>query len=234
MIKETAVDYRATIKDLPLLSRPRERLEALGPQGVSEAELLAIILVTGSQKETALDLANRLLSKFQGLRGLLDVSLEELTTVPGIGYAKACQVRAALELAKRVQAWRENAMPVIKCPGDVAGLLMAEMRFLDREHFRILCLDTKSNVLKIETVSVGSLNASIVHPREVFKSAIRRSAAAILLAHNHPSGDPTPSKEDIDVTRRLWEAGEILGIKVLDHVIMGDNKYTSLKEKGLI
>jgi len=234
VIREALPDYRPTIKDLPLLSRPRERLDTLGSQGLSDAELLAIVLVTGSRQETALDLANRLLNQFNGLVGLMDLNLEELTMVKGIGVAKACQVKASLELAKRLQAWRGDVMPIIKCPGDVAGLLMEERRFLDREHFDILCLDTKSHVLKIENISIGSLNASIVHPREVFKKAIRCSAAAILLVHNHPSGDPTPSKEDIDVTKRLCESGELLGIKVLDHVIIGNKRFASLKEKGLM
>lgn len=234
VIRETAVDYRLTIKELPVSSRPRERLVDLGPEGLYDAELLAIILVSGTRQETALDLANRLLSEFGGLKGLLDVSVEELVAVSGIGIAKACQVKAALELAKRVMTWREDALPVIKSPADVAALVLEQMRHLDREHFRALCLDTKNRVIAVENISVGSLNASIVHPREVFKSAIRRSAAALILVHNHPSGDTRPSTEDVEVTRRLQEAGKLLGISVLDHIIIGDGKYLSMRERELL
>ncbi len=234
MVKETAIDYRLTMKEMPIDSRPREKLLEQGAERLSDAELLAIILVSGSRKDTALDLANLLLTDCGGLKGILEQGVEELTRLPGIGQAKACQIKAALELAKRIVAWRKNALPIIKSPLDVSTLVMEEMRFLDREYFKAIFLDTKNHVLAIENISIGSLNASIVHPREVFKSAIRRSSAAVILVHNHPSGDPSPSNEDINVTKRLQEAGDILGISVLDHIIIGDSRFVSIKEKGLI
>lgn len=227
-------DYHLTVKELPEELRPRERLMRDGASALSNKELLAIILRTGTRSESVLDLASRLLAVYGGLRGLINVTMDELSIVPGIGMAKAAQVRAALELGKRVSSMAPEVRPVIRSPQDVCTLLMEEMRHLDREQFRTVLLNTKNQVLETEVVSVGSLSSSIVHPREVFKNPIRKSAAALILVHNHPSGDPTPSREDLEVTNRLTEAGKILGIDILDHIIIGDNKYSSLKEKGLI
>ncbi len=227
-------DYHLTVKELPEELRPRERLRRDGASALSNKELLAIILRTGTRSESVLDLASRLLTVHGGLRGLVSVTLDELSTLPGIGTAKAAMVRAALELGKRVSSMAPEVRPVIRSPQDVSILLMEEMRHLDREQFRTVLLNTKNQVLETEVVSVGSLSSSIVHPREVFKNPIKKSAAALILVHNHPSGDPTPSREDIEVTNRLAEAGKILGIEILDHIIIGDNKYSSLKEKGLI
>lgn len=228
------MEYRVTMKEMPEDLRPRERMLKFGPQSLSNAELLAIILSTGSQTESALDLANRILREKDGLQFLTQAVFEELLEIRGVGTAKAAQIKAALELGKRSAAFRPEQKTIIKSPDSAAGLLMDEMRFLDREHFKIVLLSTKNHVLSIETISIGSLNSSIVHPREVFKHAIRRSAAAIILAHNHPSGDPTPSHEDIEITSRLVEAGKIIGIDVLDHLVIGSNHYVSLKERGLI
>ncbi|WP_088554542.1 RadC family protein [Calderihabitans maritimus] len=228
------MDYRLTIKELPEELRPRERMLQVGPQALSNAELLAILIRTGSARETALDLAQKLLCRPNGLRYLVEASIEELSSIKGMGLAKAAQIKAAVELGRRLATSSSELRPCIRSPEDVIRLVMEEMRYLDREHFRAISLNTKNQVIAMDTVSVGSLNSSIVHPRELFKEAIRRSAAALVLVHNHPSGDPTPSQEDIDVTRRLAEAGQILGIKVLDHVIIGDGKYLSMKEKGLI
>jgi DNA repair protein RadC len=160
------------------------------------------------------------------------LTLEQLERVPGVGLAKAVQLKAAVELGRRV-ATSQSARTSVRSPRDVSTLVMEEMRFLDREQFRIVLLDAKNHVLGVRVVSVGSLSSSIVHPREIFKEAIARSSAAIILVHNHPSGDPTPSREDVEVTRRLVEAGRLLGIEVLDHVVVGDNKYVSFKEKGI-
>lgn len=231
------MDYHLTIKDLPEGERPRERLMRLGPESLSDAELIALIIQTGSREETSVQLAQRLLTEggrneTHPLRHLVSATAHELARIRGIGPAKAAQIKAAVELGRRIGA-ESGPRSVIRSPQDAAGLLMENMRFLDREHFQIILLNTKNQVLGIELVSVGSLNASIVHPREIFKIPIRRSAAAIILVHNHPSGDPTPSQEDIDVTRRLREAGKILGIDVLDHVIIGDRRYLSFREKGL-
>ncbi|MGI6285322.1 hypothetical protein MHOCP_05010 [Moorella humiferrea] len=222
-----------TIKEMPADLRPRERLLTAGPQALSNAELLAILIRTGTRTETAIDVARRLLSRPEGLQYLASASLEELRQEKGIGLAKAAELKAALELGRRLAAFNLSRT-VVKNPWDVAGLLMDEMRFLDRENFRTVSLNTKNQVIGIDNVSVGSLNSSPAHPREVFKNPIRRSAAAIILAHNHPSGDPTPSQEDIMVTRRLVEAGRILGIEVLDHLIIGDGHFFSLKERNLI
>lgn len=219
------------VRDLPEGERPRERLQRLGPENLASAELLAIILRTGARGQGALQLATALVSSPGGLRKLVNSPVEELAAVPGIGMAKACSIRAALELGRRLSA-ETVSRPVIHAPQDVSDLLMSEMRYLEKEQFRVLLLNTKNQVLAIEVVSLGDLTSAIVHPREVFKEAVRRAAAAVILVHNHPSGDPNPSREDFDVTKRVTEAGKILGIEVLDHIVIGDNRYISLREHG--
>ncbi|MEK4028650.1 DNA repair protein RadC [Pseudobacillus sp. FSL P4-0506] len=229
MSKETFM-----IRDVPAEERPRERLVAYGAASLSTHELLAIILRTGTKDESVLQLANRLLQTFEGLRLLKEASLEEMTSIKGIGEAKAIQIISALELGRRVSQLRFEERYVIRSPEDGADYVMEEMRFLTQEHFVCLYLNTKNQVLHKQTLFIGSLNASIVHPREVFKEAFRRSAASIICIHNHPSGDPQPSREDIDVTKRLAECGKILGIELLDHLIIGEKKFVSLKEKGYL
>ncbi|MFZ5687601.1 MAG: RadC family protein [Bacillota bacterium] len=228
------VQYSHTMKDLPEEMRPRERLVAVGAQGLSSPELLAILLGTGTAGETALELAASILSRPSGVSYLAEASLEDLKAVKGVGFAKAAQIKAAVELGRRIAIASYGDQPLIKSPEDVAALLMEEMRWLDREYFKVLSTNSKNRLLAADTVSIGHLSGSLVHPREVFKNPIKRSAAAVILVHNHPSGDPAPSREDIEVTKRLWEAGKILGIDVLDHVIIGDNRYISLKERGII
>lgn len=228
-----AIEYHLTIKEMPEESRPRERLVEYGAESLSNTELLAILIGTGTKKETALDLANKILLQTGGLKSFVGLDFVELQAIKGIGLAKGAQLKAAIELSKRIAATTQEVRSVIRSPQDVASLIMEDMRHLDREHFKVLNLNTKNHVLNIENISVGSLNASIVHPRELFKKAIIKSSAAVILLHNHPSGDPTPSREDIDITKRMAEAGKILGIEVLDHVIIGDNKFISLKEQGL-
>ncbi|HEY4554153.1 MAG TPA: DNA repair protein RadC [Bacillaceae bacterium] len=222
------------IRDFPAEERPRERLVNHGPQSLSNHELLAILLRTGSKSESVIQLANRLLTQFGGLGWLKDAALEEMTRMKGIGQAKAIQIAAAVELGRRISNLSYDDRYVIRSPEDGANYVMNDMRFLKQEHFVCLYLNTKNQVLHRETVFIGSLNASIVHPREVFREAFRRSAASIICFHNHPSGDPSPSREDIDVTRRLVECGKLIGIEVLDHVIIGDLKYVSMKEKGYV
>jgi len=195
---------------------------------------LAILLRTGTRSESVLQLAQRLLIRFEGLHLLKDATLEELTKIEGIGEAKAIQILAAIELGRRIGNIAQQERYVIRSPEDGARYLMEEMRFLTQEHFVCLYLNTKNQVIHKQTVFIGSLNASIVHPREIFKEGLKRSAASIICFHNHPSGDPTPSREDIDVTKRLKECGKILGIELLDHIIIGDRKYISLKEKGYL
>lgn len=228
------VHYRPTLKEFPEDIRPRERLLKEGAEVLSDIELLAILLATGSREVTALELASLVITRFQSLRLLGDATVEELIGVKGVGPAKACTIKASLELARRLSHYTAQTRPVITSPDDAAGLVMEEMRRLDREHFRALLLNTRNQVIGMDKVSIGTLNSSMVHPRELFRNAIKRSAAAIILVHNHPSGDPTPSREDLDITGRLKEAGKIVGIDVLDHIIIGDNKFTSFKAKGLI
>lgn len=222
------------IRDFPRMERPRERLLFEGKESLTNQELLAIILRTGTKQESAIQLAQRVLQQFEGLHLLKDATIEELTQIKGIGVAKAVEICAALELGRRINSMQSEERFKIRSPEDVSRYVMDEMRFLTQEHFVCLYLNTKNEVIHKKTIFIGSLNASIVHPREVFKEALKRSAASIIALHNHPSGDPDPSAEDIAVTRRLCESGKLLGIELLDHIIIGDLKYVSLKEKGYI
>jgi DNA repair protein RadC len=226
--------YGHTLREVPSEDRPRERMMRYGAEALSNAELLAILLRTGTVRESAVTLAQRILNECGGLRNLTDMSFHQLTAIRGIGAAKALQIQAGIELGRRIARTRLNEAPTIREPKHVAELLMEDMRYLKQEHFVAVFLNTKNQVIGVETLSIGSLNASIVHPREVFRAAIRFSSAAIICAHNHPSGDPTPSKEDLLVTERLTEAGRIIGIDVLDHLIIGDQQFVSLKEQGLM
>ena len=226
--------YGHTLRDIPIEERPRERMRNYGANALSNAELLAILLRTGTVNESAVLLAQRILNECGSLRNLVDMSVDQLTAIRGVGEAKALQILAGIELGRRIARTQQPEMPVIRSPQDAANLVMEDMRYLKQEHFAVLFLNTKNQVIAVETLSIGSLNASIVHPREVFRAAIRRSSASIICVHNHPSGDPTPSREDIQVTERLVEAGRIIGIDVLDHLIIGDQKFASLKEQGLM
>ncbi|ALS23246.1 MULTISPECIES: RadC family protein [Paenibacillus] len=223
-----------TLRDVPNEERPRERMIQYGAQALSNAELLAILLRTGTFQESAVHVAHRLLKESGGLRSLTDMSIEQFTQIKGIGAAKALQIQAGIELGRRLARSAMNETVTIRSPQDVASLLMEDMRYLQKEHFVCLFLNTKNHVIGQETVSMGSLNASIVHPREVFRAAIKRSSASIVCAHNHPSGDPTPSPEDVQITKRLVQAGDIVGIDVLDHIVIGDQRFVSLKELGLM
>jgi len=218
------------IKDITPENRPRERLEKQGPSVLSDAELLAIILKTGNKTENVIDMSNRLISKY-GFDKLSMCSLTELQEINGIGSAKASQILALFELNKRHSYSKTQGKP-IKTAKDVFEHCSPKLSSTDREHFMILHLDTKNRVIKDEIVSVGALTGTIAHPREVFKSAIKESAHSVILVHNHPSGDPTPSDEDLKMTERLIESGEILGIEVLDHVIIGKEEWWSWNEKN--
>jgi DNA repair protein RadC len=224
--------YTVAIKEMPSEERPRERLQHYGAQALSAAELLAIVLRTGTRERSAVGLADHLLSVHGGLRGVANASVDELAQIKGLGPVKGVQIAACVELGKRLATYTEDSRPVIRTPQDVANLLMPELRDARKEHFKSLLLDVKNRVLKTVTVSVGTLDASIVHPREVFRDALAVSAAAMIVAHNHPSGDPTPSPEDRQVTARLCEAGKVMGIEVLDHVVLGDGRWISLKQLG--
>ncbi|MCP3030457.1 DNA repair protein RadC [Halobacillus sp. A1] len=222
------------IRDLPKEDRPRERLLKLGASHLSNQELLAILLGSGTRQESVTDLAHRILSHFEGIMLLKDATIEELTAIRGIGAAKGVLLLSAIEFGRRIQHMKPVERYVIRSPEDGADFVMEEMRDLKQEHFICLFLNTKNQVIHRQTIFIGSLNASIVHPREVFKEAVKRSAASIICAHNHPSGDPTPSQEDIQVTRRLNECGKMIGIELLDHLVIGDRTFISLKEKGYL
>ncbi len=222
------------IKDLPREERPREKLKALGAGALSNAELLAILLRVGSRNESAVQMATRILACSGGLRKLPDLSLEELQENRGIGPDKAVMIKAALELGSRLATMPRDEAGSITSPRQAADLFMEELRYKKKEYFKILLLNTKNHIISREEISVGSLSASIVHPREIFNLPLRKSAASIILFHNHPSGDPSPSQEDLEVTRRLADAGNILGVAVRDHIIIGDGCFFSFREKGLL
>ena len=223
------------VRDLPLEERPREKLVSYGPAVLSNAELLAILLRTGTRGESVLRMAERVLSycKDRGLASMVHMSVEELAKIHGLGPGKAATVLAAVELGRRL-AIAEARVEIIHGPEDVARFAMPHFRHETKEHFAVLLLNTKNHILAMPVISQGSLTASVVHPREVFEAAVRHSAASMILLHNHPSGDPSPSREDIAVTERLVKAGQIMDIPVLDHVIIGNDSFASLKEKGLM
>ena len=223
------------IRDWEAAERPRERLEQHGPQALSNAELLAILLRTGVQGENAVDLGRRLLHTFGGLVGLHAAPFAEVKAQRGIGTAKAAQLKAALELGRRLAAALESqgVRPRIESPEDAASLLVYEMSALEQEVLRVLLLDTRHHVLASVEVVRGSVNSAQVRVAEVFREAVRRNAAAILLAHNHPSGDPTPSPDDVALTRQVIQAGRLLDIEVLDHLVIGRGRFVSLRRRGL-
>ena len=223
-----------TIKQMAEDERPREKLVKYGANSLSNTELLAILIRTGTKNASAIDVAQQILSTNQnGLRVLTDSTVEELSSIKGIGLSKAAQMLAAIELGKRL-AVISNNIQSIKSPKDVSNLFMEEMRYYKKEYFKILLLNTKNEIITSDLVSIGSLNSSLVHPREVFVNAIKKSASSIILVHNHPSGNTRPSEEDINITKRLIEVGKIIGIDVLDHIIIGDGSYCSLKEQAII
>lgn len=223
--------YRIT--DLAEEERPRERLAKLGPKALTSAELLAILLRVGVPGENAVQVGQRLLQTFGGLTGLHRAAFDEVCNQRGLGPAKAAQIKAAIELGRRLNLESPDELPSIHSPADAAAMLQYEMSALEQEELRVMLLDTRNHVLNTYTIYRGSLNTSQVRVGELFKNAIRRSAAAIIVIHNHPSGDPTPSPDDVAVTRAIVEAGKLLDIDVLDHLIIGHGRYVSLKERGL-
>jgi DNA repair protein RadC len=223
------------IADLAADERPRERLARLGPQALSKAELLAILLRVGVPGENAVQVGQRLLKDFKGLSGLHRAPFEELCNQHGIGKAKAAQIMAAIELGYRLARDSPEERPTINSPADAAALVACEMSALEQEHLSVILLDTRNRVLDIVEVYKGSVNSSQVHVGELFKPAIRRNASALIVVHNHPSGDPTPSPDDVAVTRAIVQAGKLLDIDVLDHMVIGqgEKKWVSMKERGL-
>lgn len=226
-------EYKLRILDMQKEERPRERLIKNGAAALSDSELLAIILRTGSRQENVINLSQRLLSEYN-LKQLSTINIAQLMDIHGIKESKAAQIAACFEIARRLESFNEEVKPKVNSPEDVYRRIYPRMREQKKENFIELCLDTKNQIIREETISIGSLNANVVHPREVFKTALVVSAAHIIVAHNHPSGDPTPSREDIEVTKKLIEAGKIIGVDVLDHVIIGDGRHFSMKEAGHI
>ena len=220
------------MKTLPLNDRPREKLFRLGASGLGDNELLAIVLGNGSRRGNALALANEILEASGGLHGIPRIGIDDLRRLDGMGAAKAAQVLAAVELGRRTLLRCPPARLLFVTPRDVAGYLLPQFGSKPVEQFGVMMLDTKHRLLRTSVVSVGTIDSSPAHPREIFREAASASAAAIVLFHNHPSGDPLPSRDDIDLTRRLVQAGEVMGIDVLDHVILADTKYFSFKESG--
>jgi DNA repair protein RadC len=223
-----------TIKDIPTEDRPRERLLKYGAEVLSNSELLAILIRVGTKSESAIKIAQKIISTEEGLQFLSTSTLEELSGFKGIGTAKAAQIKAAIEIGKRLKNFRTDHKIKINKPFDAVEMLMEDMRYLKKEHLKVLFLNTKNFVICVQDLSIGSLSSSVVHPREIFSEAIRKSCSSIIVSHNHPSGDPTPSQEDISITKRLHEVGKLVGIELLDHLIIGDGIYISLKEKGII
>ncbi|MBI4928658.1 MAG: DNA repair protein RadC [Anaerolineae bacterium] len=231
MVRESKPAYRIT--DIEETDRPRERLAELGAQSLSNAELIAILLRVGVPGENAVQVGQRLLNDLGGLYGLHRASFNEICSQYGVGMAKAAQIKAAIELGRRLAIQEPEERAAIHHPGDAAELVRYEMSALNQEHLRTILLDTRNRVITIEKVYVGSLNSSTVRVGELFKAAIQRSAASLIMVHNHPSGDPTPSPEDVALTRSVVQAGKLMDIEVLDHLVIGHNRYISLKERGL-
>jgi len=228
-----AVEYRPTIRQLPASERPRERLRDRGAAALSNSELLAIILRTGTPSENVLALATTALARFNGLPGLARASFGELCVQHGMGEAKAAQVKAALELGRRLLSAQPEERATVRSPQDIANLLLAEMGLLEQEHLRVVLLNSKNQVLAMPEVYKGSVNTAQVRLSELLREAIREGCPALVVVHNHPSGDPTPSADDIDMTRQLIEAGKLLDIDVLDHIVIGGQGFVSLRERGL-
>lgn len=223
------------IKLLPEYERPVEKCLSLGVESLSNRELLALLINSGTKEKSAMELAEEVLSKDStGICYLRESSLEELMSISGIGKAKAARIAAAAELGKRIASKPISAGTIIENDEDIADLVMEDMRHQKREIFKALLLTSKGGIISIETISVGELSSTIVHPREVFSKAVKKSAAAVVFVHNHPSGDPMPSKEDFATTARLVECGRILGIRVVDHLVIGDGRYMSMRAMGKI
>ncbi len=231
------MNHHSGIKSLPASERPYERGLAFGPSALSNAELLAIILRSGTKEQSSLALAEELLRHFGGERGvtfLADCTPEELQRLGGIGPVKALTLSAVGELSRRIAKTQREAQVTLSSPSSIASYFMEEMRHLGHEELRLVCLNTKNKLLHQEVISVGTVNASLASPREIFLTALRRRAAGFILLHNHPSGDPTPSREDILLTKKLSESGQMLEIPLLDHIVIGDRRYYSMKEEGYL
>jgi len=226
--------YTTAVREMPEEERPRERLARLGPEALRDAELLAILFRTGTKKQGAVALGEQALRQFGDLRNLSRASVEELKSVPGLGTVKAIELKAALELGRRLATYSVRDRVKMTTAEDIARLLMVDFKNLEGEHFKSVLLNIKNEVLKVVEVSRGSLNETLCHPRDVLRQAVRENAAKIVICHNHPSGNPEPSKADIEATERIVEAGKIVGIAVVDHIIFGDGQWVSMKARSLM
>jgi DNA repair protein RadC len=227
-------DFSFTVRDLPKPERPRERLQKLGPDALSSQELLALVIGRGIPKKSVMTIAQELMARFGNVKAISQATLEELSQIKGIGPAKAAQIKACFELAKRENLEADEESFDIKNPEAVFKLMSSSIKDKAKEHFKLILLNSRNKKIGISTISIGTLTTSLVHPREVFKDAIMHSAASVILAHNHPSGDPEPSEDDLKITRKLVESGKILGVEVIDHIIIGKTNFYSFREKGLI
>ncbi len=232
-MERNRTQYNTRIREIPSSERPRERLRDAGPQALSNAELLAIVLRTGSADQSVLNLATSLLSRHGGLGGLARLSFADLVRERGVGEAKAAELMATFQLAVRLSALQPEERPIVREPRDVFLLLGGEMALLDQEHLRVLLVNTRNQVIAVSEVYKGNVSASIVRLAEVFREAIRQNAPSLILVHNHPSGDPTPSPDDVAMTKDAIAAGKLLGIEVLDHVVIGERRFASLNQMGL-
>lgn len=226
--------YTKTMRDMPTDDRPRERLDKLGPEALRDAELIAVLFRTGTREKNAVALAEDVLRVFGDLRRLSQASIEEIQKVKGVGKVKAIELKAALELGKRLVNHQKSFTKRIQKPAHVADLLMNTYKDYEIECFMCILMNIRNDVIKIEKISQGGIDSTVASPIDVFKLAVRIGAPNIIITHNHPSGDPEPSQTDIEITKQLKNAGDILGIQLLDHIIFGDGKYISLKEKGLL
>ncbi|GMW02863.1 MAG: UPF0758 protein [Candidatus Hydrogenedentota bacterium] len=219
---------------MPPEERPRERLERLGPEALRDAELLAVLFRTGTKDFGAVALAENLIREFGGLRAIARASVDELQKVKGLGRVKAIEIKAALELGRRLAEFTERTRPKITTAEDVSKLLMLRFKECETEEFHVVLLNTKNEVLKTVVASKGGLDSTVALPRDVFKQAVREGASAVIFCHNHPSGDPEPSRTDIKLTKQLVESGNLLGVRVLDHIVFGDGRYVSMQERNLL
>ena len=233
MAQESGTEYTTMIRDLPRGERPRERLRELGPGSLSNSELIAILLRTGLRGQSVLDLSGYLLARLGGLPGLARVSYGELCALKGVSDAKACQLLSAFELGRRLVSLSPEDRAVVRSAQDVANLMAAEMGFLDQEHLRVLLLSSKGAVRGVHEVYIGNVNSAIVRVAEVLRPAVRENCPSVIVVHNHPSGDPTPSPEDVLITRKIVAGGEMMDVEVLDHIIIGSQGHVSMKSKGL-
>jgi DNA repair protein RadC len=227
-------DFSFTVRDLPRSERPRERLQRFGPEALSAQELLALVIGRGIPKKSVMNIAQELLARFGNIKAISQATIEELCEIKGIGLAKAAQIKACFELGRREDLEPEFKNYDIKDPEAVVKAIRTSIKDKAKEHFKLILLNPRNKIIGISTISIGTLNASLVHPREVFKDAIVHCAASVVLAHNHPSGDPEPSEDDLKITQKLVDSGKILGMEVIDHIIIGKNNFCSFKERGLI